>query len=609
MEASIAAIASADKDGQAAGIEARSVSVLPWLACREQRWLMIFDGADGGYEEVEAFIPAGKRGCILISTRNSNMQRLTSSFDSFINVIELDQVAAATLFIKSARLNSPSPSEQAHIEAIVQELCCLPLAVDQAAAFIASGVYRVDEYLDTYKRHRLRLMDDPTFKGASNYGRAVYTTWDISFAELERRAASEASELSTTYKAAILLLQLFSFFHFDGIREDTFRRAAKTQGKWLPPLLPNSPLLLLLQQTEDDDWDFFYFRQGIRVLSMFALVHSVGNGSICSMHRLVHQWMQDRLPKFRCTATGLLAADVLSRSEDYGRCSDDYAHRRALFVHLITLTACLKQNNLMHQLSADALQRMARIYAHARKPVDAEALLRRALFLVEKDGSEVTERHMDIMHNLATALGDSNKLREAEVIQRHILEWQEKHLETEHPSIPLARRNIALTLCRLGQYRAAKEMQVPAIAWQKKHFGMNHPDTYRAMSDLAFTLYKLGELTDARRLQEQVLEWQKVHLGMDHPDTYRTMGNLAFTLYELREFVKARGLQVQALGWRKVHLGLKHKATVHAMNNLANTLERLGEITEAQELRARVAEVRNDSDTSSERFFVCDKVW
>jgi hypothetical protein len=32
MEASIAAIASADEDAQAAGIEARSASVLPWLA-------------------------------------------------------------------------------------------------------------------------------------------------------------------------------------------------------------------------------------------------------------------------------------------------------------------------------------------------------------------------------------------------------------------------------------------------------------------------------------------------------------------------------------------------------------------------------------------------
>jgi hypothetical protein len=62
MGASIAAIASADKDARDAGVEASSASVLPWLASREQNWLMIFDGAEGGYEEVGTFIPAGKCG-------------------------------------------------------------------------------------------------------------------------------------------------------------------------------------------------------------------------------------------------------------------------------------------------------------------------------------------------------------------------------------------------------------------------------------------------------------------------------------------------------------------------------------------------------------------
>jgi hypothetical protein len=74
MEASIAAIATIDEDARAVGIEARSASVLPWLASHKHRWLMIFDGADGGYEEVGVFILAGKRGSILISSRNREMK-------------------------------------------------------------------------------------------------------------------------------------------------------------------------------------------------------------------------------------------------------------------------------------------------------------------------------------------------------------------------------------------------------------------------------------------------------------------------------------------------------------------------------------------------------
>jgi hypothetical protein len=59
---------------------------------------MIFDGTDGGYEKVEAFIPAAKRGYILISSRNYDMRRLTSSAGL------MDQDAVVNLFIKSASL-------------------------------------------------------------------------------------------------------------------------------------------------------------------------------------------------------------------------------------------------------------------------------------------------------------------------------------------------------------------------------------------------------------------------------------------------------------------------------------------------------------------------
>jgi tetratricopeptide (TPR) repeat protein len=582
MEASIAAIASTDEDARAAGVETSSASVLPWLASRKQNWFMIFDGADGRYAEVEAFIPAGKGGNILISSRNSDMQRLASPLDAFIIVIELDQDAAIALFFKSARLSRPTPSEKAHSEAIVQELCCLPLAVDQAATAIASGLCRVDEYLDTYKRHRLRLMDNLTFEGSSNYGRAVYTTWDISLAELERRANARASD-STAYAAAILL-RIFSFFHFDGIREDTFRRAAKTQDERLPTLPSDSQLLLLLQRTEDNDWDFLNFRQAISILSMFSLVHSTGSGTYF-MHRLVHQWMQDRLPESHRSAIALLAADVLVRSEGYGGSSDDYAHRRALLVHLITLTARLRQNDFMHQLSADALERMGWIYRSGGKPVDAEALLRQAIFSLKERDSGATEQYMNITASLAAALGKSGKLREAEDLFRCVLEWQELYFGTDHLATARTRCNLALTLYRLGQHRVAKERLLQVLGWQRKHL---HPDTYLTMAILGNILRELGELAEARRLEVKVLKWQKAHLGMDHPDTYLTMGNLARTLCELGDLTEARTLQMQVLKWQKEHLGMDHPDTYQIMGNLANTLCGLGKRAEAKELEIQV---------------------
>jgi hypothetical protein len=389
MEASIISIAS-DEDAKSAGVEASLPSILRWLGRREDDWLLIFDGADLGYEVVEAFIPPGKYGNILISSRNAAMKRLSLPSSAYMQVLELDEDAAIELLIKSANLASPSPAEQGHAKMIVRELCCLALAIDQAGSSIATEICRVDEYLSLYKRRRRQLMDDEVFKGSSNYGRAVYTTWDISFAELECKALSKSPN-SASYQVAILLLRIFSFFHFDGIREEIFRRAAEGNARYVDPLHPDSPLLLLLQ-TENNEWDPLTFRAGIRILSQFSLIKI--DGETYSMHQLVHRWMQDRLPESSRGETALLAAIVLARSEDYGKSTEDYAHRRALLIHLIPLSAHLKQAGLKDKLSVDTSERIARVYDNGGlKAADAEQLLHQAISIVQKDTSAATKHY------------------------------------------------------------------------------------------------------------------------------------------------------------------------------------------------------------------------
>jgi hypothetical protein len=54
-------------------------------------------------------------------------------------IIAFDEDAAVELFVKSAKLGSLSPAEQGYVDAIVRELCCLSLAVNQAGSSIATG--------------------------------------------------------------------------------------------------------------------------------------------------------------------------------------------------------------------------------------------------------------------------------------------------------------------------------------------------------------------------------------------------------------------------------------------------------------------------------------
>jgi tetratricopeptide (TPR) repeat protein len=430
--------------------------------------------------------------------------------------------------------------------------------------------------------------------------------------------------------------RLLSFFHFDGIREEIFHRAAEVTDNDYRPLKldPNCPLAYLLERSESGTWDSFNFRGAIRILTQFSLIHG-DVGTILSMHCLVNQWMQDRLPKTSCSDIALLAATILTQSVNYRGSSEDHAHRRALLVHLIPLYAHLKQEGLMSQLSADTLRRMAQIYYEGGRAADTEVLLRQAISLLQKHTSEATTQYVDdVLFDLASVLGELGRLREAEALQHQVLDRREKRLGINHVSTTVARHNLAVTLhdlgdlvrakelkilvldfqkenlgmnhsdtylamdnlsctlLALGEFSEARELEVQVLDWREQHNGMDHPDTYRAMGNLASTFHALGAFSEARELEIQVLDWQKKHLGMDHPDTFWTMANLTWTLYKLDELADAKGLAIQVLNWRKGYFGLEHPHTIVVMKNLAYTLRKLGEVTGAEELFAQMEELQ-----------------
>jgi hypothetical protein len=102
----------------------------------------------------------------------------------------------------------------------------MPLAIDQAGAYIASGPTNIRDYLSKYYQHRDTLLSHSEFKGASKYNRTVYGTWELSYLEIQRRAESDDLDKAKAAQSAMLILGLFVFFHYDGIMKDIFSYAA-----------------------------------------------------------------------------------------------------------------------------------------------------------------------------------------------------------------------------------------------------------------------------------------------------------------------------------------------------------------------------------------------
>ena len=205
---------------QALGVSSSVESVLQWIAHIQKEWLIVFDNADDpSPEEVAKFIPVGNRGIILITSRNRSMGRVIG-FKNLIEVTEMEESDAIILLLRASNLDL-LPEHIQTAKGTVAELGYIPLAIDQAGAYIEAGRCDINKYLRWFSIHCQTLMSDATFKGASGYNQTVYGTWNLSFEEIEKRGKSTTGN-SQAAQVAILILQIHAFYHHSNISKAIF---------------------------------------------------------------------------------------------------------------------------------------------------------------------------------------------------------------------------------------------------------------------------------------------------------------------------------------------------------------------------------------------------
>jgi len=311
----------------------------------EGNWLLLVDGADN-LEDISGLWPPGIHGDILYTSRNPMLRRLPGS--QIRCVSEMNEDEASELLLKSAHLDMSPKSYKKQASDIVTELGYLALAIDQAGAYIASGECRINDFLDTFNAHRQHLLQNEAYKGASGNERAVYATWDLSYTAIAKQADSAANEaLRQAPKAALQILQIFPFFHNEGIMEEIFRSAAEnseTQSDAAYEAVDEfSPALFGLRP--DGSWESRNFRLGIQTLISFSLIGRDDSQQHFFMHRLIHTWAFDRLIAVEKDRFYNKARDVLTKSIAWRFKTRDYTFRRDLLPH-VTALQCQKNLSL-----------------------------------------------------------------------------------------------------------------------------------------------------------------------------------------------------------------------------------------------------------------------
>ena len=585
---------------QAFCLDGSAESALQWISGIQEEWLIVFDNADNLLPDVVAkFIPSGNRGNILITSRNRSMGRLIA-FENVIEVDVMEEVDAIMLLLKASCLDTSSEHLQA-AKKIVTSLGCMPLAVDQAGAYIEAGRSDIDKYLTHFSLHRQTLMLDATFRGASDYDQTVYGAWDLSFKEIEKRAGGQSSDGNTqAAKAAILILGICAFYHHSNISEDIFQSAAEESGKYVVdrelakklPYAVNSLDRTLLALDNDGHWDELIYRQGISVLLSFSLIKRDQSLKMLSIHPLIHCWSRERMSKSEQQRMYEIGTTILSCAISRRLTSGDYGLRQLISSHIKANELYSSEMGLTKQYYDDKYNNFKFVMEEIGDWNNSEQLAMQVLDMRKKLLGTKHPDTLKSMEDLARKYHYQGKLNEAEQLEVQVLDMRKKLLGAEHPHTVISMGIMASIYRRQRKLKEAEQLEVQVLHMMKKLFGANHSNTLTSMGELAKTYYRQGKLNEAEQLRIQVLDLRKKLLGPEHPDTLTSMASLARTYYRQGKLNEAEQLEVQVLDMRKKLLGTEHPETLTSMGELSSIYCNQGKLNEAEQLEVQVLEMR-----------------
>ena len=123
-------------------------------------WLLIFDNADD-LAMIQDYLPQGNQGHIVLTTRAQAMGGLARKIE--LDTMGPEEGAAfllrrAGIIAQDAILDSASPADRALAREIVHAMDGLPLALDQAGAYLEETGESLSNYLALYQQQRAALL-------------------------------------------------------------------------------------------------------------------------------------------------------------------------------------------------------------------------------------------------------------------------------------------------------------------------------------------------------------------------------------------------------------------------------------------------------------------
>jgi hypothetical protein len=517
-------------------------SVHSVLAANPEPWLLVFDSAPDR-DAVAPFVPPAGPGRVLITSRHQIWPPGQS-----LDVPVLDPQVAAEFLAR----RTGDPDRRAALD-LAAELGGLPLALEQAAAYVQATGGTLAGYLAAFRQRRPDLLrrGEPT-----GYPLTVATTWRLAFEDLAQAAPGAAG-----------LLRLLAFCAPEAI---PLRRLLQPRPG-LPGQLGEqaAPVLVPLLQDELAAGD------AVAALRRYSLVTPAAAGAV-SVHRLVQAVTADQMPaglasQWRQAAAALIEAAIPEDTEPPGTwraCAALLPHAQAVL-----------------DLTSDGMCRIARYLGFSGSYPAARDLFRRIVHAYEEDDAYGAE-HPDtlaVRGNLARWTGQAGDAAAARDQLAALLPVRERVLGPEHPATLTARGDLAYNTGMTGDAAAARDQFAALLPVRERVLGAEHPHTLATRHNHARWTGQAGDSAAARDQFTALLPVLEQILGPEHPLTLLARGNLAIFTALAGDAAASHDQFAALLAVEERVYGSEHPHTLRTRTNFAFAIGKAGDPAAARD--------------------------
>ncbi len=535
-----------------------------WLKQRNN-WLLILDDVKDD-KLLSDFIPAIENGHVLITTQLRKINDIPNS-----EIEKMMDSEGVLLLLRRARLIPPNSGDEENLIdsnpdalKIIQIMNGLPLALNQAAAFIEETCCGLSGYLMRYKNQSAELLK-----------------WRITANDADDLSLSARWLLSLRSIAevpfALDVLYFCAFLKAEDIPEELILKGLHFFNE---KALVDSPDVVAAIDTL---CKYSFLQRSSRPLTEKSL-------DVLSIHPLMQeilkadQSIEDQRHNAECT---VLAVNQVFPPIEF----NNWAKCQIYLPHVEICIRYIEQYSLVSQEAAHLIHEAAYYLFERVMYETVEELYQKALRIQQNILAEEDSEIAKTLHSLALYYRELGQYPQAEELFQKAWRIRKKVLGQEDILTAASMHQLGWIYNRWARYADAESFLQDSLKIRRKKLPHEQQGIATSLNELGRLYRHIAQYDKARQFFEEALD---IRMKLAHPHFAKTQVDLAWLYFEQGDLKKAEEPLKQALLIQEQTLSPNHPRLAKTLTKLGLLYCAQGNFKEAEESQQRALKIRQD---------------